>query len=57
MWATDQDKLIKIGSDGNLVFLVPHKEGRIIRSKGQDLHMMNKQDILGNIDQLTELAQ
>jgi hypothetical protein len=57
MWSTDQDKLVKVGSDGNLVFLVPHKEGRVIRSKGQDLHMMNKQDILDNIKQLTELAQ
>jgi hypothetical protein len=57
VWSTDQDKLVKVSSDGNLVFLVSHNEGRVIRSKGQDLHMMNKQDILDNIDQLTALAQ
>ena len=57
IWATDQDKLIKVGEDGNLIFLVPHLEGRVIRSKGQDLHMMNKQDMLDNLEQLTELSQ
>lgn len=57
IWATDQDKLIKVGADGNLIFLVPHLEGRVIRSKGQDLHMMNKQDMLDNLEQLTGLAQ
>jgi hypothetical protein len=57
IWATDQDKLVKIGPDGNLIFLVPHLEGRVIRSKGQDIHIMNKYDILENIEQLSELAK
>jgi hypothetical protein len=57
VWATDQDKLVKVGDDGNLVFLVPHLEGRVIRSKGQDIHLMNKFDMLDNIEQLTELAK
>jgi len=57
VWTTDQDKLVKVGADGNLVFLVPHLEGRVIRSKGQDIHIMNKYDILDNIDQLNELAR
>jgi hypothetical protein len=57
VWSTDQDKLVKIDSNGNLVFLVPHLEGRVVRSKGQDIHIMNKYDILENLDQLTELAE
>jgi hypothetical protein len=57
IWATDQDKLVKVGNDGNLVFLIPHLEGRVIRSKGQDIHFMNKYDMLDNIEQLSELAK
>jgi hypothetical protein len=57
VWSTDQDKLVKIDNSGNLIFLVPHLEGRVVRSKGQDIHIMNKYDILENLDQLTELAK
>lgn len=54
---TDKDKLVKISECGSLTFLMSFNEGRLAKTHGQDIHMMNKYDILDNIDQLTDLSR
>ena len=54
---TDKDKLVKISECGSLTFLMSFNEGRLAKTHGQDIHMMNKYDILDNIDELMELSR
>jgi hypothetical protein len=52
---TGKDKLVKASSTG-LTFLLSFNEDQLVRTQGQDIHMMNKQDLVDNIDTLSELA-
>lgn len=52
---TGKDKLVKASSTG-LTFLMSFNEDRLVRTQDQDIHMMNKQDLVDNIDALLELA-
>jgi hypothetical protein len=52
----DTDHLIKIDKD-HFVFLLEGHRKYLMKSQGQDIHMMNKRDILNNLDSLLELAQ
>lgn len=54
---TDKDKLIKVSNDGSLTVLLSFNKDLLVRTYNQDIHMMNKYDILVNIDQLTELTK
>jgi len=51
----DRDKLVKI-SDTGLTW-VGGDQNQLVKTSGQDIHMMNKFDLLDNIDQLMELAK
>lgn len=48
------DTVIKITNDS---FTVLSQDDRFMKCQGQDIHLMNKQDILNNYTQLMELAQ
>lgn len=52
---TGKDKLVK-ASDTGLTFLLSFNEDQLVKTQHQDIHMMNKQDLVDNIDALTELA-
>ena len=49
---TDKDKLVKISKNG-LTFV--SEDNMLYKSQGQDIHLMNKFDILENYEQLMEL--
>jgi hypothetical protein len=56
LFFNDYDKLVSV-NDQRLVFL--HHIGNkdyLTKASGQDVHMMNKRDILVNLPQLMELA-
>ena len=50
---TDKDKLVKISKQGLTALL---DDNMLVKSQGQDVHLMNKFDILEHYDQLTELV-
>jgi hypothetical protein len=52
---TSKDTLVK-ASDTGLTFLMSFNEDRLVKTQGQDIHMMNKQDLVNNIAALTELV-
>lgn len=52
---TSKDKLVKASNTG-LTFLLSFNEDRVVKTHAQDVHMMNKQDLVDNINQLMELA-
>lgn len=51
----DTDLLIK-NDNGKFVFLIDGATKYLTKCHGQDIHMMNKRDILKNLDTLLELA-
>jgi hypothetical protein len=55
VWFTDKDQLVKISGD-TLTWAMNSNNTQFVRTQGQDIHMMNKHDLLNNIDQLMELA-
>ena len=52
----DTDQLIKVDKQ-HLVVLLEGQTKYLMKSSGQDVHMMNKRDILDNLDNLMELAK
>jgi hypothetical protein len=50
----DQDKLVKISDQGLSWVVGPLNQ--LIKTSGQDIHMMNKFDLLDNLDRLMELT-
>ena len=57
LFFNDYDKLVSVNNN-RLVFLrhIGNKD-YLTKASGQDVHMMNKRDILLNLPQLMELAQ
>jgi hypothetical protein len=51
----DRDALVKI-SDTGLSWIVGD-QNQLVKTSGQDIHMMNKFDLLDNLDQLMELTK
>jgi hypothetical protein len=51
----DRDKLVKISDTG--LSWVAGDQNQLIKTSGQDIHMMNKFDLLDNIDKLMELTK
>jgi hypothetical protein len=58
---TDADRIVDIKSTGEIVFLLgdtaQHGDYLLSKSYQQDIHLMNKRDILANLDKLMELAE
>jgi hypothetical protein len=52
---TDKDLLVKLAPTG-LTFMMHGIEEHFVKTKGEDLHIMNKHIILENFNQLMELA-
>jgi hypothetical protein len=50
----DQDQLIKISQNG-LSWITGH-QNQLVKTHGQDIHMMNKFDLMDNLDRLMELT-
>lgn len=50
----DKDSIVKISTEGITVLT---DNNRLVKTQGQDIHLMNKFDLLTNIGQLTELAE
>jgi hypothetical protein len=53
IWFNDKDMLVKIDTR-SFTFLT--EDGMLLKSSGQDIHMMNKYDLLENLDKIAELA-
>lgn len=57
LFFTDYDKIVDINQDRVVMLYHVGNIDYLVKSSGQDLHLMNKRDILANLDQLMELAQ
>jgi hypothetical protein len=58
---TDADSIAKIKPSGEIIFvlndLARQNDYLLAKTQGQDIHVMNKRDILRHLDQLRELAR
>jgi hypothetical protein len=53
--AIDKDELIEVKKDGNLIFIIKEDNFKSISLKNMDIHIMNKQSIIRNVDLLLDL--
>jgi hypothetical protein len=53
VWFNDKDILVRVDSK-SFTFLT--EDSMLFKSSGQDIHMMNKYDLLENLDKIAELA-
>jgi hypothetical protein len=51
---TEEDYIVDIKNSGQINFITP--QDLLIKTKDQNVHLMNKRDILKNLDKLMELA-
>lgn len=53
----DKDRIVDIQSNDQITFLVDNSSNPIVsKCQGQDVHIMNKRDLLDHLDRLMELA-
>lgn len=60
LFFSDTEKIIDVNPNGDIVFLTKnlyHRDAyQLIKCRGQDLHVVNKRDLIANLDNLLELA-
>lgn len=53
---TDKDQILKISKEGSITAILGEQDSVVIKTQGQDIHMINKTDLLNHLSQLEELA-
>jgi len=57
VWFKDTDQIVEVNDDGTVIVLLKSgsDSGRLVKTKGHDIHLMNKRDLLRNLEKLKKL--